>query len=265
MESSLEKTEQIIEEEEVIEVQEEQLLEVMEDNIEKTVDMLEVQSENIHIEETELEIESFDEPNESSDDEESVIQSTEDFQEPIHIVELEKEDLQPEILPENLQGAEWDKIPENEWDFEYEPLVSPYQTHRPSDAEPEPSESAKTAEWLQLLRDTRGPKLLSGLKDRLGYIGETMKLVLALDGGAIRVEWIKDSQPLPKSSRISTTTSTGLYTLIITDVEKSDSGEYTAFVYQGKEKVMESFCSVKILPAQKERREKPFIVRIRGK
>lgn len=179
-------------------------------------------------------------------------------------VEEEEEKMNPEVIP-GLENAVWDKIPDEDWDFEYEPLVTPWPSrHSSMISEPEPSESHKTSQWLNEIKEMRGMNLITRLTDRAGAIGSTVKLTCSVDGNGVRVNWMKDGEYIERGSHLNVSIVPPMFMLTINDLEKKDEGEYTAEIIQGKTKMTTS-AKVTILNIHKEKKVKPFAVRIRGK
>lgn len=177
-------------------------------------------------------------------------------------------DLTPEQLEEleKLQNATWDKIKDEDWEFEYEPLVTPMNhipKRRPSNFEPEKSETEKTLEWLHVKKELRAPAILTNLIDRTGIRGGSVKLNLALEGSRLKIDWLKDGKPIDRSPKLQPSQDMGMYILTISDLDKSDEGEYTAEIHQGKN-VMTTSARVRVLDVVQEKQEKPFAVKIRG-
>ncbi|XP_063700566.1 LOW QUALITY PROTEIN: muscle M-line assembly protein unc-89-like [Culicoides brevitarsis] len=168
--------------------------------------------------------------------------------------------MNPEVIP-GLENVVWDKIPDEEWDFEYEPLVTPWSSKRSSMTN-EPSESHKTFEMLKEMKEQRGAYIMTRLTDRAAPIGDTVKLTTIVDGNGVRVNWMKDGEYIERSSHLTVSVNPPMYTLTISDVEKKDEGEYTAEIVQGKTK-MTTTAKVTVLSIKKEKKVKPFAVRIR--
>lgn len=189
------------------------------------------------------------------------VQEEEEIEE-VEEEEEEEEPMNPEVIP-GLENAVWDKIKDEDWDFEYEPLVTPYASKRSSQAD-EPSEMAKTVEWLHEKKEMRGANILARLTDRAGPIGGTVKLTTTVDGNGVRVNWKKDGEYIERSSKLNVSIVPPMFILTISDLDKKDEGIYTAEIVQGKTK-METSAKVTVLNIRKEKKVKPFAVRIRGK
>lgn len=189
---------------------------------------------------------------EEEEDEEEVEEEEEEDDEPMN----------PEVVP-GLENAVWDKIKDEDWEFEYEPLVTPWGSQRSSKVD-EPSEMAKTVEWLHEKKETRGANILARLCDRAEPIGGTVKLTTTVDGNGVRVNWKKDGEYVERSSKLTVSIIPPMFILTISDLDKKDEGIYTAEIVQGKTK-METSAKVTVLNIRKEKKVKPFGVRIRGR
>lgn len=170
--------------------------------------------------------------------------------------------MNPEVIP-GLENAVWDKIKDEDWEFEYEPLVTPYGSKHSSLAN-EPSEMHKTVEWLNERKEMRGANILTRLQDRAGPLGGTVKLTTTVDGNGVRVNWKKDGEYIERSSKLNVSIVPPMFILTISDLDRKDEGIYTAEIIQGKTK-METSAKVTVLNIRKEKKVKPFAVRIRGK
>lgn len=188
-----------------------------------------------------------------------VVVEEEDIEE---VEEEEEEVMNPEVVP-GLENAVWDEIPEEDWEFEYEPLVTPWGSRHSSQVD-EPSEMAKTVEWLHEKKESRGANILSRLCDRAAPIGDTVKLTTTVDGNGVRVNWKKDGEYIERSSKLNVSIVPPMFILTISDLDKHDEGLYTAEIVQGKTK-METSATVTVLNIKKEKKVKPFAVRIRGR
>uniref|UniRef100_A0A336MAS9 CSON014485 protein n=1 Tax=Culicoides sonorensis TaxID=179676 RepID=A0A336MAS9_CULSO len=178
----------------------------------------------------------------------------------IEEIEEEEEEMNPEVIP-GLENAVWDKIKDEDWDFEYEPLVTPYASKK-SSMTGEPSEMHKMAEWINERKEMRPMNILSRLTDRAAPIGGTVKLTTTVDGNGVRVNWKKDGEYVERSSKLNVSIIPPMFILTISDLDRKDEGEYTAEIIQGKQK-METSAKVTVLNIKKEKKVKPFAIRIR--
>lgn len=170
--------------------------------------------------------------------------------------------MEPEVVPDFLKNAEWAPAkPEDFEFFEYEPLVEPIR--RMSELELI-TEEERDAEWMTNRKENRPPVILTHLSDRVVAPGSTLKLTLSAEGPGVTVNWLKNEDPIDKSPRITTSVNCGLYTLTITEVTRKDKGVYTAQV-KNRLETLETSAKVTVISLPKEKKVKPFFVKIRGK
>lgn len=94
----------------------------------------------------------------------------------------------------------------------------------------------------------RPPKFVVPLSNAKANEGETLELGAKLDGYPFpTVTWYKDNKPLPASNRLvpNYNLNSGVVTLRISDVQKGDTGNYTAHA-QNKLGQDQTYCSVYI-------------------
>ncbi|XP_055544316.1 kettin homolog isoform X2 [Wyeomyia smithii] len=124
------------------------------------------------------------------------------------------------------------------------------------------SEKEKDEQFRKDRLAKRCPVFLTNLTDRSAPIGSEVKLQSSISGVETAVRWLKDDQPVERSSKLQTLAFDGLYSLILKDVQKSDSGVYTIIAKNRGGEVCSS-AKVHIFDIIKQDVDVPTIIKIR--
>uniref|UniRef100_A0A182JCA1 Ig-like domain-containing protein n=1 Tax=Anopheles atroparvus TaxID=41427 RepID=A0A182JCA1_ANOAO len=128
---------------------------------------------------------------------------------------------EPEPEPQQQQQAEAEAKPA--------PVKSREASRRTSTAS-EMTERERDLEWQRQRQMMRPPLVISHLKARAAPKGSTVKLTCTISGPGITVRWLKNGNPIEKSSKHTFKVSEGLLGLEIKDVDTVDAGEYCCMI-----------------------------------
>ncbi|XP_053691616.1 muscle M-line assembly protein unc-89-like [Sabethes cyaneus] len=133
---------------------------------------------------------------------------------------------------------------------------------RPDEVTQALTEKEKDEEFRKERLAKRCPVFLTFLTDRSGPEGSEIKLQSSIAGPETGVRWLKDDQLVERTSNLQTFAYDGLYSLILKNAQKSDSGIYT-IIAKNRGGEVSSSAKVHVFENVKQNVEIPTIIKIR--